>query len=71
MKPHWETKHDWWKEDFREWVSYKLFFLSLLRQYPGDPGFLETIKNIDKMIRTMQKEYKKIYGANMNLRRLE
>ena len=71
MKPHWQTKHDWWVEDFRYLKNLKAWFVAKVRKYPdceiGD-NFRGAIKTIDSVIKRKKKEYKKTYGVNFNMR---
>lgn len=70
-KPHWQKLHDWWVEDFKDFVSQKLFFLGLLRKHPGDASYITTVKGIEKVIEGHQKAYKKLYGTRFNLNRVK
>lgn len=74
MKPYWQLKHDWWCEDFSFEVKQKRELVLLLRRHPEDKmgsSFREMIKNIDKRITRLKREYKKIYGVNFNLNRIK
>ncbi len=73
-KPHWEVKHDWWEEDFKMEIDMKNKCTMYLRKYADEEignYFRETIKLIDKRIKQLQKEYKKIYGVRFNLNRVK
>jgi hypothetical protein len=73
IEPFWQTKHDWWLEDFSFEIEQKKEFILLLRKHPDDDmgeSFREIIKSCDCKIKKLQREYKKIYGVNFNLRRI-
>lgn len=71
MKPHWQKLHDWWKDDFKVLVDEREFFCELLVKHPGEPLYIDTVKDIDKCIQSYQRKYKKLYGKRFNLRRVE
>lgn len=73
-EPHWHTKHSWWEEDFRFWSEERIFYVNMLQRHPEDKigqSVREIIGMIDLRVKRLKKEYKKIYGANFNMRRVE
>jgi hypothetical protein len=72
-KQYWEIKHYWWVEDFKFEVEQRSSLLGLLQKHPDDKigeHFRDMVSAINKRIKYLQAQYKKIYGQNFNLRRV-
>jgi len=73
-KPYWEIKHDWWVEDFEFEIGQRTELLGLLQKHPDDKigeHFREMVSAINKRIKYLQAQYKKIYGRTFNLNRIK
>ncbi len=75
-KPYWQTKHDWWVEDFQFLKDMKDDFIKMVRKHPDfDDEIGNSLracsKELDVAIARKKREYKKIYGTNFNMKRLE
>lgn len=73
FKPHWQTKHDWWIDDFKFEIDQKEVLCGLLMKHPEDDigeCFRDMIEAIDKRIRGLKRDYKAIYGRTFNINRV-
>lgn len=73
LKPHWETQHDWWIEDFKFIMEQRKFFITMVRKHPDlNDGmgneFRGVLKSVEKRVKDLKREYKKIYGVDFKMR---
>ena len=69
-KPHWETLHDWWLEDF-EFEYKQMWELKMLVRKHTDDSVGVKLKEMMVMVKgrvvAMVKEYEKVYGDKPKL----
>lgn len=64
----WEAKHQWMIDDLNFELQQRSDIALLLRKHPDDKTgdiFREMIKEVDKKIAYLKKQYKMIYGVNL------
>lgn len=74
MKPLWEVIHDSWIDDFKFDLQQIKELQDLHKKHIYDsmgPLFMEMIKNVQKHLEILCKNYKKIYGTKPNIWRLK
>lgn len=76
MDETWRMKHEWWEEDFRFELGQMEEIAIMIKKHPDldDPmgkDLREMYKTVEKNVAKMQREYKKVYGRNFNLRPLK
>lgn len=73
MIERWKYLHEWWVEDFKFEVRQQEEIKAMILRHPDDEisnGLRETLKLLDKRLKKMSYDYKKIYGNIFNMRHI-